>query len=109
MKTDTNEIGGVAQMTEEQIKYMVDRFLGWRLPQDFRPDAGISFTRPSYHPSVDATPSGTNLFDAQQAEAMLRYLIEGLPSPQPAREAVGEWKCGRALRPKTCSTTASRI
>lgn len=66
-------------MTEEQIKYMTDRFLAWRLPKDFRPDAGISFTRPNYHPSVDATPCGTNLFDAGQAEQMVRNMIEGLP------------------------------
>jgi hypothetical protein len=67
-------------MTEDQIKHMVDRFLGWRLPKDFRPDAGISYTRPNYHPSVDATPSGTNLFDAAQATAMVRHMIEGMPS-----------------------------
>ncbi|HVB59131.1 MAG TPA: hypothetical protein VNE63_22210 [Candidatus Acidoferrales bacterium] len=26
-----------------QIKYMVDRFLEWRLPENFTPDAGITF------------------------------------------------------------------
>ncbi len=66
-------------MTEEQIKYMVDRFLGWQLPKDFNPDAGISYIRPNYHPSIDATPSGTNLFDATQAEAMIRYMVDGIP------------------------------
>lgn len=67
-------------MTEAQIKHMVDRFLGWRLPlETWRPDGGISYTRPNYHPSVDATPNGTNLFDADQATAMVRYMIEGLP------------------------------
>lgn len=30
-------------MTEEQIKHMVSRFLGWKLPKNFNPDAGISF------------------------------------------------------------------
>lgn len=67
-------------MTEDQIKYMVDRFLGWQLPNDFNPDAGISYTRPNYAPSVDATPSGTNLFDASQADAMVRYMADGMPS-----------------------------
>lgn len=67
-------------MTNEQIKHMVDRFLGWRLPENFNPDAGISYVRPNYAPSVDATPTGTNLFDATQAEAMVRYLIDGLPA-----------------------------
>lgn len=66
-------------MTEEQIKHMTDRFLGWKLPQNFQPDAGISYTRPNYHPSADATPTGTNLFDATQAEAMVRFMIEGMP------------------------------
>lgn len=65
-------------MTDEQIKYMVSRFLTWRLPRDFNPDAGISYTRPNYHPSVDATPTGTNLLDAMQAEAMIRHIVFGV-------------------------------
>ncbi|MGD9726394.1 MAG: hypothetical protein AB7L09_21595 [Nitrospira sp.] len=70
-------------MTEAQIKYMVDRFLAWRLPKNFSPDAGISF-KPTYnehtaHPAEHA-PVGTNLFDAQQADSMVRHMIEGLPS-----------------------------
>lgn len=64
---------------DERIKHMVQRFLGWKLPPDFNPDAGISYTRPNYAPSVDATPSGTNLFSATQAEAMVRYMVDGLP------------------------------
>ncbi len=67
-------------MTEDQIKYMADRFLGWRLPANFSPDAGISYTRPNYAPNVDATPSGTNLFDATQASEMVRYMIAGMPA-----------------------------
>lgn len=66
-------------MTDQQIKHMVDRFLGWKLPKNFSPDGGISYTRPNYHESVDATPSGTNLFDAAQAEVMMRYMIDGIP------------------------------
>lgn len=65
-------------MTDDQIKYMVNRFLSWRLPRDFNPDGGISYKRPNYHPSVDATPFGTNLFDANQADEMVRYMVEGL-------------------------------
>jgi hypothetical protein len=30
-------------MTDEQIKHMTERFLSWRLPEHFNPDAGISF------------------------------------------------------------------
>lgn len=32
-------------MTKEQIKHMVNRFLGWRLPESFNPDGGISFKK----------------------------------------------------------------
>ena len=28
-------------LTDEQIKYMRDRFLGWKLPENFNPDNGI--------------------------------------------------------------------
>lgn len=69
-------------MTEEQIKYMTQRFLGWKLPSNFSPDAGISF-KPDYneHTAYPAKhePSGTNLFDATQAEAMVRYMIDQMP------------------------------
>jgi len=74
-------------MTDEQIKHMVSRFLGWRLPENFSPDAGISFEA-EYNVEYNAArgappqrhqPSGTNLFDASQAEAMVRYIVEGLP------------------------------
>lgn len=67
-------------MTNDQIKHMVDRFLQWRFPPNFNPDGGISYTRPNYAPEVDATPVGTNLLDAEQAEAMIRHIVEGLPS-----------------------------
>ena len=30
-------------MTEDQIKHMLQRFLGWQLPGNFLPDAGIGF------------------------------------------------------------------
>jgi NTP pyrophosphatase (non-canonical NTP hydrolase) len=66
------------KLTDEHVKYMVDRFLSWKLPERFAPDNGISYTRPNYHPAVDASPSGTNLFDATQAEAMVRHIIDGL-------------------------------
>lgn len=73
-------------MTDEQIKYMADRFLGWRLPDDFCPDAGISF-EPRYNVGTPYEnknlPIGTNLFDASQAEAMVRYMLEGLPTDEP--------------------------
>lgn len=54
------------------IQTMVNRFLGWTLPTDFSPDAGISF-KPSEW--VHAWPTGTNLFTAEQATAMFEYVL----------------------------------
>lgn len=70
-------------MTEDQIKHMVNRFLAWRLPENFRPDGGISF-QPTWNTGTPHEgrhePTGTNLLDATQAEAMVRYLIDGMPT-----------------------------
>lgn len=68
-------------MTEAQIKQMTERFLGWRLPEDFQPDNGISF-KPTFNDHMDPpmrhNPSGTNLMNYTQAEAMVRHLVEGI-------------------------------
>jgi hypothetical protein len=72
-----------------QIKHMVERFLRWKLPENYRPDGGISFERdynqdtpwPAKH-----EPSGTNLFNYGQATEMVRFMVEGLP---PAALAAG--------------------
>lgn len=68
-------------MTDAQIKHMVERFLGWRLPEDFHPDAGISFkaefNEHTAHP-MKHEPTGTNLLDYTQAEAMVRHMLDGL-------------------------------
>ncbi|MEI9428681.1 hypothetical protein [Mesorhizobium sp. Cs1299R1N3] len=72
----------VNAMQSSQIKHMVDRFLAWKLPENFNPDAGISFkaafNENTAHP-MRHEPSGTNLFDASQAEAMVRHMLEGMP------------------------------
>lgn len=57
------------------VKAAVDRFLGWKLPQDFAPDAGISFM-PSTHPL--GWPVGTNLLSADQAKAMFEHALAGV-------------------------------
>lgn len=71
----------MTHLTEDRIKHMVDRFLSWKLPSNFNPDAGISFkadfNEHTAYP-MKHEPSGTNLFDATQADAMVRYMIEGL-------------------------------
>jgi hypothetical protein len=62
-------------VSEEQIKTMVNRFLGWKLPDDFQPDAGISY-RQLVSGGQPLKPIGTNLLTATQAEEMIRYITE---------------------------------
>ena len=66
------------------IGRIVNRFLGWELPDDFCPDCGISFNK-KVNIHIDGKlketdrreagpcwwPVGTNLFTADQTEAML--------------------------------------
>jgi hypothetical protein len=68
-------------MNDTQIKHMVERFLMWRLPSTFHPDAGISFSPPFAGEPMRTRhwPVGTNLLDYTQAEAMVRHMTEGLP------------------------------
>lgn len=79
-------------MTEDQIKHMANRFLGWPLPKNFFPDGGITFepkgNKGTPH-EYDRNPQGTNLFDCTQAEAMVRYLVEGLPERSRLAEGAG--------------------
>lgn len=73
-------------MTEAQIKYMVSRFLAWKLPANFNPDGGVAFSpvgNPDTPHEYRNEPSGTNLLDAVQAEAMVRHMLEGMPSEFP--------------------------
>lgn len=81
-------------LTDELVKQMVARFLCWRLPEHFHPDAGISF-KPTFNDHMDPpmrhNPTGTNLFDADQAEAMVRYMLGGFEveqarTPRPVSE-----------------------
>lgn len=71
-------------MNDEQIKEMVQRFLSWKLPKNFNPDAGISFDK-YYNIGTEFQgthePVGTNLFDAVQAEEMVRHMVAGLTQP----------------------------
>lgn len=60
-------------MTDEQIKHMVERFLAWKLPDEFNPDGGISYTR-------GLRPLGTNLFNYREATEMVEFMVEGLPT-----------------------------
>ena len=64
---------------DKVIDCMVDRFLNWRLPHDFAPDCGITFDgcKPDALGYAPSWPVGTNLFTADQARAMLEYVIHG--------------------------------
>ena len=67
------------------VPMLVDRFLCWKLPDDFAPDCGITFKRESdyEHPVYGRTkyePVGTNLFTAVQATAMFEHLL-GIDPP----------------------------
>jgi hypothetical protein len=69
-------------MTEAQIKHMVDRFLMWKLPENWNPDGGISFEKTGSAGTpyeYVRQPVGTNLLSAVEADAMVRHLLEGLP------------------------------
>ena len=61
----------------------VNRFLRWKLPENFSPDAGISFN-PEYNveymakqgkPPMRHEPTGTNLFNADQARQMIEHIL----------------------------------
>lgn len=69
--------------TEARVKHMVDRFLMWKLPKDFSPDNGISFDPVASKGTPYESrrePVGTNLFSAAEADAMVRYMLEGMPA-----------------------------
>ncbi len=67
-------------MTEEQIKHMAQRFLGWKLPDDFGPDNGVSFepfgNKGTAH-EYRREPVGTNLLTYGQAIEMVRHMVAG--------------------------------
>lgn len=115
-------------MLQEQIKYMVERFLGWKLPRDtFNPDCGISFDKKPFnahtpHPML-YEPSGTNLFDAIQADAMVRYMTEDMPQAPDApkwivdretaelseRQSDGSYRAAYKIQPlEKCVTCGGR-
>ena len=69
---------------DDVIEQAVSRFLSWKLPKDFHPDGGMVFipTKGRGHDSPH-WPCGTNLFNAQQARAMLRYVLAKAPEAKP--------------------------
>ncbi len=73
-----------------EVEQMTQRFLAWKLPADFHPDDGISFD-PIMNLGTEfqrrREPIGTNLFNYNQAKAMIEYL---LATPTPAAQGEGE-------------------
>lgn len=65
---------------DDIIEQAVTRFLSWKLPKDFRPDGGMVFI-PTKGRGYDSPywPSGTNLFNSEQAREMLRYVLAAAP------------------------------
>jgi hypothetical protein len=59
------------------IDAMVNRFLGWPLPKTFMPDCGISFDgrRDDEWNKNKTWPTGTNLFTADEAKAMVLHML----------------------------------
>ena len=75
---------------DKTVKRMVDAFLGWPLPDDFAPDCGISFTNKINEGTEiehQYKPIGTNLFTADQAKAMVEYMLSAAPQPSLSTEA----------------------
>lgn len=56
------------------IEAAANKFLGWQLPSDFSPDAGISFKPAAAHGS-HGWPVGTNVLTFEQARAMFVHCI----------------------------------
>ena len=76
------------------VRELTNRFLSWKLPDDFNPDGGIIFCKiinPGTTREFINRPVGTNLFNAEQAKQMIEHLLEGLdfaalrstPQPKP--------------------------
>ena len=103
---------GLAATHDHQVKNMVERFLRWRLPENFNPDCGISFKatyneNSPFGPSK-AEPVGTNLFDYTQAEAMVRHMLDGLPV-QAARAPQAPQGDGVATRREAAAAAATLL
>lgn len=75
-------------MAKTVIDQMVERFLGWKLPKNFCPDAGISFkpTKPYEGDEFGNSwwPIGTNLLTADQAREMIAHMLAGVVPPEVA-------------------------
>jgi hypothetical protein len=60
---------------KKQMDAMVNRFLGWKLPETFGPDCYVSFDKAKAQ-AKHGWPVGTNLLTADEARAMLEYVLD---------------------------------
>ena len=69
------------QVLPQTVDTAVDRFLCWKLPEDFNPDGGIEFF-PSKRLTPDdlSWPVGTNLLTADQAKKMFLHCLAPAPA-----------------------------
>lgn len=77
-------------MSKKLIEQMVNKFLAWKLPQDFAPDAGISFDKWPTDFDKLGWPTGTNIFTADQARAMIEHMMTVMAPDRFATEEEGE-------------------
>lgn len=74
-------------LREAAVKHMAERFLAWKLPDNFNPDGGVIFDRGERQAGTAWWPTGTNLLTYTQAKAMVEHMMEGFPAlAQPAPE-----------------------
>jgi hypothetical protein len=76
------EITRLRERKKISVEAMVNAFLGWKLPTDFSPDAGISFD--CEYEKKWGMPTGTNLLHAGQAQQMIEHILCGC-EPTPAQ------------------------
>lgn len=84
------------------VQMMVNRFLCWKLPKDFGPDAGISFKPSMPYETPSCWPVGTNLLTADQAKAMIEHMLDGVtifvqPQQEPPADLVRDAEKWRML------------
>jgi hypothetical protein len=81
------ELMQIRERKKISVGAMVDAFLGWKLPTDFSPDAGISFD--CEYGKKWGMPTGTNLLHAGQAQQMVEHILCGC-EPKIAQEIPAE-------------------
>lgn len=88
----------IQRASQPDITEMVNRFLGWRLPEDFYPDCFVNFESERAK-RRGSWPMGTNLFHAGQAKAMIEHMLAGaLEANADSDQVVDESVAATAMR-----------